>query len=245
MNRCLPPSDFYLRAPLKNNMRFLLFSLVIMSNMALCTLHAQPFSFRNFSLSEGLPQSQVLCAMTDSRGYLWAGTSEGGLCRFDGKIFEVFTISDGLPSNSIRALHQSGNYELIIGTSRGLCTFDGHQFSLVKGTTSFVNSLCFYGAGKIMVGANEGLFLLDPSRDTLIKYADKELGNVLSTYTDSSTTWIGTIKGLWKISSPGAQPEFIAKMIGQGVYAIAPSGKNKLWIGSWNTGVILYDVSQK
>ncbi|HUR30231.1 MAG TPA: two-component regulator propeller domain-containing protein, partial [Saprospiraceae bacterium] len=193
----------------------------------------------------GLPQSQVLCAMTDTRGYLWLGTSEGGLCRFDGKTFEVFTTADGLPSNSIRAIHQSANYELIIGTNNGLCIYDGHQFSLVKGMNPFVNTLCFYNNGQILVGANEGLFLLDTAHDSIIKYADKDLGNVLSSYTDSSTTWVGSVKGLWKISSHDAQPEFIAKMIGQGVYAIAPSGKNKLWIGSWNAGLILYDVIKK
>lgn len=245
MNTYLPDCDFYLRAPLKFKMRLFLLSLLILSNLAMCSLDAQPFSFRNYSLSEGLPQSQVLCARTDSRGYLWVGTAEGGLCRFDGKTFEIFTTSDGLPSNSIRAIYQSGNYELVIGTNRGLCTFDGHHFSLVKGATPYVNSLYQFNDGKILVGANEGLFVLENERDTILKYTSNDLGNVLSTYSDSSATWIGSAKGLWKISTPGSQPEFIAKMIGQGVYAIAPSVKNKLWIGSWNVGVILYDVIQK
>ena len=51
---------------------------------------AQPFTFRTWSLSEGLPQSQVLCTYLDRQGYLWVSTNGGGLCRFDGKQFNVY-----------------------------------------------------------------------------------------------------------------------------------------------------------
>ena len=47
---------------------------------------AQSYSFINFSVAEGLPQSQVSAIVQDEKGYLWVGTM-GGLGRFNGRSF--------------------------------------------------------------------------------------------------------------------------------------------------------------
>ena len=52
--------------------------------------------FRQYSLEEGLPQSEVNDIAEDQFGYLWLGTNGGGLCKFNGTDFEIFTKKDGL-----------------------------------------------------------------------------------------------------------------------------------------------------
>ena len=65
---------------------FLLCSLLPLS-------YGQQYNFRSYSLEEGLPQSQVQALIQDQQGNLWVGTNGGGLCRFNGKEFQVFILS--------------------------------------------------------------------------------------------------------------------------------------------------------
>src|SRR5262245_23427077 len=59
------------------------------------------YSMRNYKAMDGLPQSQVNIMLEDKNGYLWIGTEGGGLARFDGREFTVYTTLNGLLSNII------------------------------------------------------------------------------------------------------------------------------------------------
>ena len=67
------------------------------------------YSTRNYTAVDGLPQSQVMAVREDQYGYLWIATQGGGLARFDGREFKVYTTRDGLLSNDILGLHISEN----------------------------------------------------------------------------------------------------------------------------------------
>src|SRR5450432_1875496 len=67
------------------------------------SLWAQQFSLRQYTVVDGLPQSQVTAMIEDKQGYLWIGTN-GGLARFDGRDFKVYNTLDGLQSNFIISL---------------------------------------------------------------------------------------------------------------------------------------------
>ncbi|MFQ5565477.1 MAG: two-component regulator propeller domain-containing protein [Paracoccaceae bacterium] len=62
-------------------------------------------------------------------GDVWAGTWGAGLSRFDGETWQTFTVTDGLPSNHIFALHTDEAGRLWIGTNRGLAIRDGGKFA--------------------------------------------------------------------------------------------------------------------
>ncbi|MEM7583191.1 MAG: two-component regulator propeller domain-containing protein [Acidobacteriota bacterium] len=53
--------------------------------------------FRSYQTADGLPQSQVLTLLQDSRGELWVGTWSGA-ARFDGNRFRYLDLRSGLPS---------------------------------------------------------------------------------------------------------------------------------------------------
>src|SRR3989344_441083 len=93
-------------------------------------IKAQLFNFRNYSLEDGLSQSEINCIYEDSRGYLWIGTAGGGLCRFDGKEFKTYEEKDGLCGQIITSVSEDLSHGLIIGNQSGeLCQFDGQKFS--------------------------------------------------------------------------------------------------------------------
>ncbi|MEN0004763.1 MAG: ATP-binding protein [Bacteroidota bacterium] len=61
-----------------------------------------------FSTAQGLSHQDVQCVVTDQRGVAWVAT-RSGLNRFDGKNFRVYTVEDGLRSNTIHTIHVVGD----------------------------------------------------------------------------------------------------------------------------------------
>ena len=86
---------------------------------------------RNFTAVDGLPQSQVNNMVEDANGYLWIGTIGGGLARFDGRVFKVYTTLDGLLSNEINFLRLDSHQDLWAVHPRGITKFDGHLFKKI------------------------------------------------------------------------------------------------------------------
>lgn len=64
------------------------------------TSNAQEYSYKRYTVDDGLPSNAVYGGMQDSRGYIWFYT-EKGIARFDGYEFKTYTVKDGLPTNDI------------------------------------------------------------------------------------------------------------------------------------------------
>jgi ligand-binding sensor domain-containing protein len=90
---------------------------------------AQQYTLRNYKAIDGLPQSQVSIMVEDANGYLWIGTQGGGLARFDGREFKVYTTLDGLLSNIVSFLKIDTEKNLWIVHPRGITKFDGATFT--------------------------------------------------------------------------------------------------------------------
>ena len=91
-------------------------------------LKAQQYSLRQYMVLDGLPQSQVNMVLEDANGYLWIATHGGGLARYDGREFKVYTTRDGLLNNIIHYLKLDSKQNLWIVHPRGLTRFNGHDF---------------------------------------------------------------------------------------------------------------------
>ena len=100
---------------------------------------AQQFTLRQYTAVDGLPQSQVNALMEDPYGYLWIGTSGGGLARFDGRDFKVYSTRDGLLSNIVTSLFFDSKQNIWIVHPRGLTRFDGLEFKKFRQSVSQEN----------------------------------------------------------------------------------------------------------
>lgn len=89
---------------------------------------AQRYTLRNYSVKDGLPQSQVFGVLEDDNGYFWIATMGGGLARFDGSEFKVYTTQDGLQSNTINHIRFDSHKHIWMMHPRGITMFDGATF---------------------------------------------------------------------------------------------------------------------
>jgi ligand-binding sensor domain-containing protein len=157
---------------------FLLIGLIGVLGMT----HAQEFAYREYSLKQGLPQSQVKAINQDADGFLWVGTL-GGLARFDGSNFDVFTVENGLLNNRITFI-KFVQGRMYVGHENGVSIYQGKgKFqaiggSKIKDNTKFSDLIEYQG--KIIVSSNgSGLFELKNNSLNLIKHniKDEELGD--------------------------------------------------------------------
>ena len=65
---------------------------------------AQHINFKNSTVADGLPQSQVFDIEQDKNGALWLATQGGGVCIYDGKNFTVLDTKSNLPSSFVHTL---------------------------------------------------------------------------------------------------------------------------------------------
>src|SRR5215216_3610827 len=98
------------------------------------------YSIRNYKAVDGLPQSQVNIMLEDKNGYLWIGTEGGGLARFDGREFIVYTTLDGLLSNIISYLKLDEHENLWIVHPKGITKFNGIEFKKFRQPGTALNA---------------------------------------------------------------------------------------------------------
>lgn len=77
-------------------------------------LSAQSYNFTNYSLKDGLPQSQVMVIFQAKDRTLWLGTF-GGVSNFDGRQFTSYSKADGLGSNSVNCIAEDNQGQVFFG----------------------------------------------------------------------------------------------------------------------------------
>jgi ligand-binding sensor domain-containing protein len=77
------------------NINFLIPLITLVLIILQSGLYGQQLSFRNYTVREGLPQSEVYSMVQDNNGYIWCSTMNG-ISRFDGNEFKNYTKNDGL-----------------------------------------------------------------------------------------------------------------------------------------------------
>lgn len=101
------------------------FILALVMSIAFFSLRAQEYSFVQYSVEDGLPQTQVYALSADQQGYLWLGTA-GGAARFNGKEFTHYGTSNGLVDNIVSDVKQYGGYTWIF-TNKGVTRVSGRE----------------------------------------------------------------------------------------------------------------------
>jgi signal transduction histidine kinase/ligand-binding sensor domain-containing protein len=126
-----------------------------------CT--AQDFSYKMFTIKDGLPGSVVSSVFQDSRGYLWIST-EGGLSRYDGTTFKNYSISNGLPSYTASYGLEDSIGHIWFTYKEGVCDFDGTHFITYPienpPENIWITQLLFTNSHKIWFVTGKGMFEL-------------------------------------------------------------------------------------
>lgn len=166
-----------------------LLSTVIFFSFLLCgNAFGQKYNFINYSVENGLLQSQVTCIIQDNDNELWIGTN-GGLSRFDGSSFVNYEKSKGLISNFITSLACDTTGNIWIGTTKGLVKYDGlrfhNYFPLGKDQQNLILKVVADRQNNIWVWANDlALYRLQNNRFVKQQNTDTVFDMTLNTSSD-------------------------------------------------------------
>ena len=161
---------------------------------------SQSYSFTNYSIPQGLAQTQVKAITEDKNGYLWIGTL-GGLSRFNGSTFQNFSAEDGILNNRITALFAQ-NDNLWIGHRGGLSLYKGRKFKSWSFGEKFKNidvSKILAFQDKIIIATNgNGLYVLEKNKLFPIPLTTDDLNRARDLEIFNNTLYIATRAGLVK-----------------------------------------------
>jgi len=178
--------------------KFLGFICTLFISFSVC---AQQYNFINYSIEEGLSQSQIRAISQDNDGYLWIGTL-GGLSKFDGINFENYSINEGLLHNQINAIYTDSKGQTWLGTQGGVSvykagTFVSYEFSESL-SQQFVLSITEDKAGRIWCATGDGVVYFEENKLNYIKLPNGEKNNyVRNIFIDrDDNKWLATRDGV-------------------------------------------------
>ena len=126
-------------------------------------------TFSTLAEDSGLGHNSCWDISQDSKGAMWFASYGGGVSKFDGKKFTVFTRKNGLPSDRVRKLFPFKN-KIFVGTELGIAILDIKTNTVFcpKGILPhfgvFIVSDFFLYKGEVYFSAvNEGIFKVDYS----------------------------------------------------------------------------------
>jgi signal transduction histidine kinase/ligand-binding sensor domain-containing protein len=188
----------------------------------------QPIKFEYIGTSLGLSQSNVICILQDSRGFMWFGTRDG-LNKYDGYKFTVYKndISDSasISHNTVQDITEDKDGNIWIATwGGGLNKFDRRKEKFIRQKFSlrnfsgirkdYINKLFFDSEGKLWIGTeNDGLYTLDIKTSSIQHFTHDEI--------NSSSLSSNQVKD------------------------IVEDGRHNLWFGTGGGGVEMYDRQTK
>ena len=124
---------------------------------------------KTLNTESGLPANGISGVLQDSRGYIWAATFNG-LIRYDGKRIRVYNTGNipGLETNRFIEVVEDSEGNIWAGLEyRSLVKIDQDTTYVYEidqdlaDTNTYVTNIFFDDAGKIWVGTNFGLFILE------------------------------------------------------------------------------------
>lgn len=160
---------------------------------------SQKINLQKFSVKEGLIQSTVKRIEPDGYGNLWLATNNG-LSKFNGKRFDNFTTTNGLPSNEITDLLFTNDL-LFIGTKKGLCLYNGNKiintgiFKKISGSIAKI----IERKGLLHIISHKGYYTIDISKSNY-KLDSIAIPNVVSQrpsdaeFDEDGNLWVSTLK---------------------------------------------------
>lgn len=246
-------SHFFLNSMTKRIARI---GFVLVAILAPASLCAQFLQIRNYSTNTGLQQSEVVSIYQDRAGYLWVGTYESGLARYDGHAFLRPTLPDSIVNCAVNAILQDAQNVLWLGTDKGLIRLQYNPalddttcqvYTIANGLpNNYVTSILTDHAGGLWIGTRggvgyfteTGIIPKETGRGALNNYVNR-----LTLAADGSV-WAGTREGVNIWRNDRFETLTVAEgLSGNIVQALLCDRDSMMWIGT-TTGLTRVDNSQ-
>gem|GEM_PF-6123225 len=167
-------------------------------------LHAQQYNISRFTSKNGLAQNQCRSITTDSLGFLWIGTFEGGLSKYDGHQFDNYNKINELGSNFIFKVVAEKNNRIWLATENGIVSIFGKNTNYFLRNDSIkikIEALAIDQNDKIWFGHPQlgvGFIINDQVTFPDISFkGDQEIIRIFCDYNNG--IWFSTLKnGLYR-----------------------------------------------
>lgn len=212
--------------------------------------------FTRLSVDDGLPNASIYKIVQDKDGYIWLGSTNTGLLRYNGYELEAFDVLPASVSNNILvpdidALLIDQQDQLWIGSwGMGLSKVNTHTGkishystqpdSALVLTSNYIQSLLLDKSDVLWIGTNKGLQRLLPDGTLQIVGADDAAQPLIHqriwalAQTEDGTIWIATSNGLhhWTEQDGLSRPyqAFGQHSVNNEMRTLFAHG-NQLWIG--------------
>ncbi len=226
----------------------------------LSNLFAQRLNIDNYSVKDGLVQSQVQTIIQDNDRYIWFGTV-GGVSRYDGKEFVNYTRSDGLAANYVACALRDRQGNLWFGHDQGsISRFDWQtkQFETIQLShlDKTLNDALITGfhqdARKRMwvATATKGLICLEG--DSLKRFTSEDglLSNRIYDIEghEDERLWLATNRGIAIYDLNSATFDTLDQekgLPGNTVLGLHTDRSGRIWIGTVKKGLIRFNPELK
>lgn len=207
-----------------------------------------------------LPIGDIIRTFQDSEGYIWYGTTKGGLYRDDGYTVKAFRSDVKTPnlmeSNHITCMTEDNERQIWFGTKRGVYILDKKKYAVRPFEDEDLKGRVIIAAnavsdGTIWISTEKTLYKYNPRGERIGMYMltwEGESKSVSSIFEDDAhTVWVilwrgGILRYDQKqdqfIPYPWTFPEkpsFILKTTTNPYY----------WIGTWGNGIVRFDPNEK
>lgn len=175
MLRCCRGSSYYVNFKI-NSMKWKYFLLFFILIWPFClVIFGQNYSYKQYTVFDGLPQNQLTSLYQDKDGFIWLA-SKGGISRFDGKNFKKFHIQNE-PPGYISGFFEF-NKQLFCYTRNKIARLQGNAFQVVYAdtATSFNVVSISNDSSKIIISATDYIGVLSASGIRKIINSDKNHG---------------------------------------------------------------------
>ena len=210
--------------------------------------YAQQYNFKSYTVKNGLGANTVNNVFQDSRGYIWYGTQDGGLGRFDYKTFKNYTNKDGLVGNNIIFITEDSKKNIWIGTSEGVSMFDGVRFRNYTSKDGLKDGFvyCIYESKNnvIWFGQGGGLDKLENNKFTSYNRKNSLPSDTVYTVTEDKkgNIWLGLNKGIAKYDGKNFMSYGIEKKDSEkAFFSSCKDSKGNLWFGTKDGNIIKWN----
>lgn len=202
--------------------------------------------WRTWTRDDGLAQDEILDALLDRRGRLWAATESMGLSLLEGGRALQFNVANGrLPSDVVFGLLEDHDGSMWVATAGGLVHVVGTR-AIRLGTLSGlpeapVFRLLQTTAGTLLVGTERGVYRRDGRTGRFERLSSRlpEDGVPSLAEDRAGHLWIGTINnGLFRLSGSGVE-HFTSRreLPNNRVASLLADREGSIWVGT-NAGLL-------
>ena len=244
-------------------------ALLLLFHSILSYPQSEHLSFDHLGTAQGLSQSNVICTLQDSRGFMWFGTREG-LNKYDGYNFTVYKNKLGddksLANNLVNAIVEDNKGYLWIATwGGGLDRYDRRTDQFVHFrhnpadpaslSSNLVLSLLRDSRGSIWVGTEDGGLNRMDSNGRFIHFfhRPKDEQSLAADYVKAigedadHQIWVGTSEGLCRLDRQKStfqrflhDAHYPESINNNGISTLFVDSRQRLWIGT-NSGLDLFE----